>query len=58
MPQLPDADAKKAARQAFATDTMPRWLTLLEDRLGAGPYYGGASLMRLHVYRREHRLWW
>ena len=43
MPQLPDADAKKAARQAFATDTMPRWLTLLEDRLGAEK----ASLVRL-----------
>ena len=44
MPQLPDADAKKAARLAFAADVMPKWLALLQDRLGAGPFYGGATL--------------
>jgi hypothetical protein len=42
VPQLPDVEAKKAARAAYATDTMPRWLALLEQRLGAGPFYGGA----------------
>ena len=44
MPQLPDADAKKAARLAFAADVMPKWLTLLQDRLGSGPFYGGETL--------------
>jgi glutathione S-transferase len=44
VPQLPDADAKKAARLAFAADVMPKWLTLLQDRLGSGPFYGGETL--------------
>lgn len=43
-PQDPDVEVKKAKRAAFAKDVLPKYLKFLADKLGAGPFYGGASI--------------
>ena len=44
VPQLPDAAAKKAAREAWVAEKLPRFASYFVRRLGAGPFFLGASL--------------
>lgn len=50
---ISDPDAKKAAREALATDTIPAWGAQVEAQLGDGPFVGGDALnvadLKLHV---------
>jgi len=43
-PQSADAEAKKALRLKYKTDSMPNMFAFLSQRLGAGPFYGGEKL--------------
>jgi glutathione S-transferase len=41
--RIGDAAEKKAARQALATDFIPRWAEGIEGLIGQGPFVGGAK---------------
>ncbi len=41
--RLKDEDAKRQAREALATTTIPTWAANVEKQLGEGPFVGGAT---------------
>ena len=50
--RMPDAE-KKAAREAIAADYLPAWARAAEKNIGAGPFFGGATInvvdLKLHM---------
>jgi glutathione S-transferase len=44
VPQNSDVEAKKAARAAFVSDTLPKYATFFAGKLAGGPFFAGASL--------------
>jgi prostaglandin-H2 D-isomerase / glutathione transferase len=56
--RMADAAEKKAARQALASDFIPRWARGIEDMIGKGPFIGGAqpAVADIKVYIIEKAL--
>ena len=43
-PQNADAEVKKTLRTQYKEEAMPKMFKFLTQKLGAGPFYGGATL--------------
>ena len=56
--RIADADEKKAARQALATDYIPRWAKGIERLIDDGPFFGGRkpAVADIKVYMIERAL--
>jgi glutathione S-transferase len=54
--RMADAAEKKAARQALASDFIPRWARGIEELIGHGPFVGGAKPavadIKIHVLEK------